>query len=288
MPHPRSGLSFHLSQRRCLIIVRTVHIPYEAGDVFTLLPIGDIHLGNKTCDVTKLKRNLESVTDKTLIVGLGDWLDSIIIKDEKRYRKSLDDSETESVIDEQINRCAEIFAPYSKNILGLGDGNHEENIISRCGTNPVKRLSEKLSTPEHTIIYLGYSWLLQLALRQKDGAGRKVIIRGHHGWGNASRTEGADITKYSHDTKFWAADIFLYGHTHKLKSNDVEEGRVTGEESWQTFQKKMVVCGTYQRTYTNNTTATYAERMGLPPVSVRNPIIFIKPIRLGTEITVQH
>lgn len=274
------------------MIVKTIPIIYNYGDIFTLLPIADIHLGNLTSDLSKLKKDLQAINGKTLIIGLGDWLDSILVKDKKRYRKALDATESEAIIDKQIEQCAEIFRPYADKLIGLGDGNHEEKIIDLCGTNPTKRLCEKLSTQEHEVIYLGYSWLLQLVFRKDEveggGQTRTIIVRGHHGWGGGSRTEGADITKYSHDVKFWQADIFLYGHVHKLKTNDVEEGRIIGQDKWITVQKKMIVCGTYQKTYTNDTTATYAERMGYPPVSVRNPKIFIKPEKIGAKITVEH
>lgn len=251
------------------------------------MPLSDIHYGNTTCDVKKVKRDLSEVGDKHIILGIGDWLDSIIVKDAKRYAKSMDASKGDAIIDEQIDELAEIVRPAAKQIVGLGDGNHEEVIIRQCGTNPIKRLCEKLSTSEHTVKYLGYSWLLRLLFRSQNGNGRTVVVRGHHGWGGNSRTEGADITKFSHDVKFWQSDVFLYGHVHKLKCNDVEEGRITGNNKWATFKKRMLVCGTYQRTYSNTTTATWAETKGFQPTSIGHPKIFIRPNKEWVEMKVQ-
>ena len=30
--------------------LRTVNVPYKTGDVFSLYPIGDVHLGSVNCD----------------------------------------------------------------------------------------------------------------------------------------------------------------------------------------------------------------------------------------------
>jgi UDP-2,3-diacylglucosamine pyrophosphatase LpxH len=259
------------------VIARTIDIPYKYGDTFKLLPLADIHFGHKTCDKQKLRQDLkEKVDEQTIIIGLGDWFDMLIVKDAKRYRKAHDDTEGEAIIDEQIEGLADLLMPYKNNIYAVGDGNHEDTMIA-LGTNPIKRLIKLLSDKEHVIEYMGYTWLLNLQFRETQGRGRGLIIRGHHGWGGSSRTEGADITKYSHDVKFWQADLFLYGHVHKLKFNLIEEGRMIGKDKWKTYQKKMCVCGTYQRTYSNNTSATYAERSGFHPTSIQCPVIYLKP-----------
>lgn len=189
-----------------------------------------------------------------------------------------------------MNKLYEIFHPFASNIIGLGDGNHEAEIIRRAGTNLIKRLTEKLSTDKHKVLYLGYSWLIRVIFSKPPdwNKGRTVIIRGHHGWGGNTRTEGAAVTKYSHDVKFWRADIFLYGHDHKIKTDDVEEGRIIGETRWKTFTKRMLVCGTYDRTYSNTPEATWAEERGFPPTDLRSPRVYIKPDMDWVKLRVEH
>jgi hypothetical protein len=267
------------------MIARTITIPYKYGQTFKLLPFADIHYDgkgkNSICDVSKLKKDLkENIDDNSLIIGVGDWFGGIIPSDVKRYRKEHDAAEGEDILDESIDGLAEIFMPYREKIIAIGEGNHEDSILQHCGTNMIKRFVEKLNDGlEKPILHLGFSWLLKVLFSENGARIRPVIIRGHHGWGGGSRTEGADITKFAHDVKFWQADLFLYGHVHKLKVNDLEEGRMIGDNNWKTYLKKMVVCGTYQRTYGQGTTATYAERRGYPPTSIRVPVIYLKPNR---------
>ena len=278
--------------------VATINIEYDAGDRFKLLPLSDIHYDgkgrNSLCDMNKLRKDLrERVDEKTIILGIGDWFGGILPSDVKRYNKDHDAAAGNTILDEQVNGLAEELMPYREQIYAIGQGNHENSILLHCGTSLIERLIEKLNIGiQKPIIYMGYSWLLQLRFRKfkndKHEMSRAIIIRGHHGWGGGSRTEGADITKFAHDVKFWQADLFLYGHVHRLKINDVEEGRIIGDSNWKTFLKRMVVCGTYQKTYSNSTSATYAEIKGYPPVTLRHPIISLTPDRKsGVNIKVE-
>lgn len=274
--------------------VETISINYQYGETFKLLPISDIHYDgrgkNSLCDVAKLRKHLkEQVDEKTIILTVGDNFGGIIPSDVKRYRKAHDSADGEDILDESINGLTDEFMPYREQIYGFGDGNHEDSILQHCGTNLTKRLIDKLNNGiKKPILYLGYSWLLQIKFNQDAGRVRSLIIRGHHGWGGGSRTEGADITKFAHDVKFWRADLFLYGHVHKLKLNDIEEGRMVGDNGWKTGLKRMCVCGTYQRTYSKSKSATYAEKKGFPPTTIRHPLIYLTPSReSGVDIKIE-
>lgn len=266
------------------MLVETINIPYKYGDQFKLLPFSDIHYDgrgkNSTCDMNKFRNDLKKVDEKTIIIGIGDWFGGIIPSDVKRYRKAHDSAEGEDILDEQVDGMAEELMPYREQIYAIGEGNHEDSILQHCGTNLIKRLVQKLNDGiQKPILHMGYSWLLQLRFREGEGRGRSMVIRGHHGWGGGSRTEGADVTKFAHDVKFWQADLFLYGHVHKFKLNDIEEGRIIGDKDWKTYKKRMVVCGTYQKTYSNGISATYAEKKGYPPTTLKHPIIYLSPDR---------
>jgi hypothetical protein len=52
-----------------------------------------------------------------------------------------------------------------------------------------------------------------------------------------------------------------------------------GDNSWKTYLKRMLVCGTYQRTYSASRAATYAEKKGYPPTSLRHPVVYLSPDR---------
>lgn len=253
--------------------VTTHRLTYEYGKKIRLKPIADVHLGNQACDVKAFKEFLQDSDESTLFIGIGDLLDSVIVKD-KRYRKSSDATDGDSIVDEQIDRAEDLLSPYKNQILGLGDGNHEDTIIRIAGTNPIKRLCKRLDVP-----FLGFSGLFRLVFseqkdNQRPSRGRTVIIRYHHGWGGGSRTQGADLTKYSKDIAYWQADIFLYGHVHKKQTDEIPRMGIVGD-TLIAKDKQIAICGTFLKTYTKDT--TYSEVKGYPPISVGGVCVEIRP-----------
>jgi UDP-2,3-diacylglucosamine pyrophosphatase LpxH len=258
----------------------TIHIPYIYGETIKVKPLSDVHLGSRHCDIKAMKQYIGEPDPKTYIIGLGDMMDCIIVSDSKRYRKNGDDIEGEDIIGESVNRWVDILTPYRDQIMGLGIGNHEDNIVKRCSINPIKAICDRMAVP-----YLGYSFLLRLLFREEQGRGRTVIIRGHHGYGGGSRTQGADLTKFSKDCAFFDADIFLYGHVHKLQYDTVPRLSLVGD-TLTAKDKHMVICGTFLKTYSGTTDVTYAESAGYPPAKIGGAVISIKPSTPWVDISV--
>lgn len=257
------------------MIVATFRIPYKYGETIKIKPIFDVHYGNKYCDVKAFKEYLKDSDENTYFFGGGDLMDSIVVTD-PRYAKHADATETGAIIDEQVEGLFEILKPYK--MLGIGRGNHEDVIIRRCGTDPAKRLARKLDCK-----YLGLSGLIRLQLHIEKSHSRKVVIRWHHGWGGGSRTQGADLTKYSKDGMHWDADVFLYGHVHRKQADRIPRLGLSGEQL--ISKPKLVgICGTYLRTYSKTTDSSYSELKGYPPTEIGGLVLNITPKRHWVKI----
>jgi len=258
------------------MVTAKIRIPYTYGGSIKIKPIFDVHAGNVACDIKEFKKYLaEGNDDDTWFIGGGDLMDSIITSDLKRYQKSSDATKGDEVIDEQVETMRDLLLPYKDKIIGLGIGNHEENITKRCGTNPMKRLCSELG-----VMYLGYSFLLALGIYDSGNSNRsiRIVVRGHHGWGGGSRTRGGEITKYEKDMGKWDADIFIYGHGHKKQADRMPRLGLQGEHLIAKPQL-LVLCGTYLKTYLKSSDSTYSERAGYPPVEIGSPTIIITPGR---------
>lgn len=262
-------------------IVDTVRINYRWGDTIKIKPIADVHFGSKNCDMKALHEYLGKPDPKTYFIGLGDLMDCIIVSDSKRYRKINDALESEDIIGESVATWVSVLYPFRKQIIGLGIGNHEENIIKRCSVNPMKMLCDSLDVP-----YLGYSFLVRVILSEKGNRGRTVIIRAHHGWGLGGRTIGGELTKYSKDLAQFDCDIALYGHTHRLQADTMPRLAIMGDRLV-SKEKHLVLCGTFLKTFSEGTDCTYAEAMGLPPAKIGGAIISVKPNRSWVTIKVE-
>ncbi len=246
------------------MIILTKEIPYRyTTKPITIIPMFDIHYGSRMCDVAALKHDLDTMDwENTYMFGGGDWLDSIITHDMKRYRKSSDDTKGDDIIDEQISRIYDIIAPHREKLIGIGVGNHEDTITIRCATNPMKRLAGMLNVP-----FLGYSSLIRLKFQRKKASTRTVVIRCHHGWGGGSRTQGADLTKYTRDVGYWDADVFCYGHVHRRQSDKYPRLGLVGERLI-SKPKIIMICGTYLKTFTMDENPSYSEKEGYPPTEI--------------------
>lgn len=257
-------------------------IPYKYGDTIYLKPFFDIHKGHSACDFKQFKQDLEDTCEQTYYIFGGDTLDSIVVKD-PRYRKSSDAALSEAIIDENIEEMVEILQPYKSRIIGFMRGNHEDQVLKHASTDITARLSRRLETED-----LGFSGLLRLKFREKiknkrSFRSRTVIVYYHHGWGGGSRTQGADLTKFSHIVKHWEADLFLFGHVHKKQSDYIARLGLCGEKI---ISKPIpiVICGTYLKTYLKSKYPTYSEVSGYPPTVMGSPVISIKPWREWVKI----
>lgn len=261
------------------MIATTYRIPYnDFHDVIKIKPIADVHLGNTYCDVNAFLEYIKEADDSTYYVGIGDFFDAIITSDLKRYQKHADATETDAILDEQYERGKEILWPIRKRIIGLGRGNHEDTIIRMAGTDLVKRLCDDLECE-----YLGYSGLIRIILRKETGAGRSIFIRWHHGWGGGSRTQGADLTKFSKDTMHWDADVYLYGHVHRKQSDRIPRIGLSGQKII-SKPKLIGICGTFLKTYSDTTDSTYSERAGYPATEIGGITLCIKPKRHWVKV----
>lgn len=264
-----------------------IRLPYSGNDTIKIVALSDVHIGNRNCDLKRLKSDLSKIDELTYIIDMGDLLDSIIVKDAKRYQKSSDDTKGDAVLDEQIETAYDILKPYKEKIIGLTLGNHELAILKYCSTDPTRRLATLLSTIEHKVLYLGMSWLMQIVLVHKSGGhSRTVVFRGHHGWGGGSRTQGADLTRYSRDVAYYSADVFLYGHVHRLQSDTIPRLGIFGNRLI-SKPKQMAICGTYLKTMSSSEVPTYSEAGGYPPVEVGCATIEIKPINDWVKIDIK-
>ena len=231
-------------------------------EIIRIKPIFDTHLYNSACDEKALRKVITEQEENTWYILGGDITDSVIVSDLKRYRKSIDGTKGDAIIDEQVKKAIEIFTPVKERILGIARGNHEDSILKHCGTDITQRMCDALGT-----LNLGYSGLFRLQLSQNGNRGRTIVIRYHHGWGGGSRTQGADLSKYSRDVAYWDADLFLYGHVHRLQTDTIPRLGLSGDKLI-SKPKLMCLCGTFLKTYTAGTEPTYSEVKGYPPVSV--------------------
>lgn len=249
-------------------------IELNPSEMIKIKPLSDVHYGSSYCDVSAFREFLQDSDDNTYFIGVGDLFDAIIVKD-IRYSKCNDATKTDAIINEVVFELCDILKPYASRIIGLSRGNHEQTVIRRCSVDPIDIVCRILN-----VRYLGYSYMLELVINNKS-----VFIRGHHGWGRGSRTQGADITKFSRDIVHADADIYLFGHVHKLQHDWINQLAIK-KNKLVSKPKLVCICGSFQKTLTTTTDASYAEVEGYPPSVIGGLVITIKDANKGLYISV--
>jgi hypothetical protein len=208
-------------------------------------------------------------------------LDSVIWTDTKRYTKSSDATESDDIIDEQIEGLYKIFESKKDKIITCLAGNHELQVSKRHQTNPMRRLCKKLGTT-----YLGYSGFLKLILHEDGNRVRTVLFYLNHGFGGG-RTLGADLTRYHQTLNYYDATIYCFGHSHQKHWTPVEKIGVRGNKIVHE-ERHLIVAGTYLRTLSDDTNSTYGEEKGFRPVSLGCTTLNIRPTNTFADIWVDR
>ncbi len=195
----------------------------KRGDVVTIYPIGDCHIGSRGCAETKLREHIKTIANDPLgfAIGGGDIIDAIKPQDSKRFdfdtlpdwliegdalttREKLND-----ILRQQLDRAVDILAPIQDKLLGLIEGNHEYTIRKYYNENVQGALCRRLDVPDLTD-----EALVRLQFIRRGRVDSLVILYIRHGYGSG-RTPGAEPNKLARMLAEWEiADICFSGHTH--------------------------------------------------------------------------
>lgn len=211
--------------------IHTVRLDVKSGWFKDFLFISDCHYDSRKCDRKLLKKHLDEAIERNAgIIIDGDWFDVMQGKYDPRGGKYdiRPEYKQANYLDCVINDAAEFLTPYAKNIVLIGQGNHETNILIRLETNIIERLVEKLNSglTDHRIYMGGYSGWIKFFFIRNQARFNKVLKYHHGAGGNAKRSKGilsADI-----DQMQWPdADIIIKGHDHNKWYLPVTRDRLT-------------------------------------------------------------
>lgn len=256
-------------------------IEYRRPDIFYLYPFFDPHLGAVESAEKALEKKVTECANRGkygLALGGGDWHDSITSKD-KRWRTNgiADWVEKRNIIDSQRRRSTEIFKPLADEgqLIGVGTGNHEEEIHRRHDDDLIRNVCRDLKVP-----YAGYQCYYVLKFVRTGKQTHEIIIHSWHGAGSA-QTEGARLMRLVRLVNEIEADIYLMGHLHAMTSHTPDrlicrKGRV------RSIKLAATICGSWLKTYNQPDEGeiqdpTYGEEKGYKPSRIGMPIIRITP-----------
>ena len=178
----------------------------------TIVPIGDVHLGNKDCQISNIKKLINYIAETPNVYCTlgGDIIDNGIL-----YGKNIGVLEQVKTPMEQIKTAVELFKPLADKgkILCIISGNHEQRSEKCTGLNGAYLMACELGL---TNIYRNNMAIMKILIgtrknNKKLGRHQTYTILVHHGKGSAE-----SAIKKDHDfmNYFSGLDIITTHHTH--------------------------------------------------------------------------
>lgn len=251
---------------------------YARPDWFTLVPIGDIHLGHVACDERLLAATIKRIADdpRCYWVGLGDYCE-YINKADKRYDPEqvapwVRSEPRGRMAQVQTERITELFKPIAHRCLGIVEGNHETAIRRKFEYDPyyeiVKAVHGAAQLPLDTRIGLGFEGWLELRWYRmpepKRSATHRLRVYLHHGF-VGGRLAGAKALNMQRVLWNHECDLCLMGHSHNTSSG--REAREALDRSGRVVEHvgKGAFCGTFLGEPVSTESSPYYKEAGYFP-----------------------
>ena len=219
----------------------------------TIIPISDVHIGDKTANLKAFKEVLERIKNEpnTYAIVNGDICNFALKTSKSDVYEGL------SPMTEMLE-ATKYLEEIREKLLIISSGNHEDRLIKETNVDPLFIISKQLGLED---IYCPSWWYLYLSFGNTN-KGRPALytLTGYHGSGS-SQTTGAKANKVKKMSQVVLADIYLMSHVHEpiqtkgvIFTPDYQHKSIVKKEMYYCISNAFVE---YE--------GSYAEKMGLIP-----------------------
>lgn len=255
---------------------------------YSIVPIGDIHVGNAGCDEEKLKQTVKFIQQtESKWIGMGDYAEFIQMNDPRFDLQSLAEwiqvEHLGDLVGAQRDRLIDIIQPIASQCIGLIEGNHERAIRKHYERDIYLEIvtAIKKAGKINSDLALGVSGWVNLkfyrTVEGRRGGSRQIRIFAHHGF-VGGRLAGAKALNMQRWLWSHNADIVIFGHSHNtmVMAEAIEELSMTGKVIYR--PRFGCFSGTFVRTSVPNR-ETYPERRGYLPLPTGGVRIRLLPYK---------
>lgn len=225
----------------------------------------DLHLGSARCDYNLIKSRIEFVknNENTYAIILGDLINN-------STKASVGDVYEEQISPmNQIKLAVNLFEPIKDKIIGVTAGNHERRSYKSDGIDLTYFFCKELGVEDR---YDYTSCVLFMTFGEvEDNHKTTYTLYMTHGDHSGGRTIGAKANAVQRRSNIVNADITVVGHTHAPLAFYDERFEI--DMKHHTVVKRETLCVNAGATLDYE---AYAELVGLPPSSKRNPSIVLR------------
>lgn len=204
----------HTSHNVC-----TVHFDYvyDGWEQWVLIS-SDRHHDSMWCERDLEIEHLELAKKRNaLIVDCGDVFDVMQGKYDPRrsYRDLRPEYKAENMLDLIVTDAAKFYAPYARQFLVIGRGNHDQKAMQSSGTDIVSNLVHRLNTDGGGNVQVGgYGGWVRFMFAIGGTQRLTKRLKYHHGSGGGGPVTRGVIQTNRQAVYLPDADIVTNGHTH--------------------------------------------------------------------------
>jgi hypothetical protein len=255
---------------------------------YSIIPLGDIHLGNIGCDIEKLKKQINYIKEKENCywIGMGDYVDCINYTDKRFDPTTIAKpfvNNLANCVPLQIEELMKTLNPIKNKCLGLHRGNHEEKIRLKY---------------HHDLIYeMRKLWDFNVPDLEDSAITRLRFVYDKEDYTNmysfdifsthgnvGGRKGGAKVNRLEDLIGYVDANVYLMAHSHiKLTFS---RGVIYVDKNLNMKYKKRIlaVTGCYMNGYIENG-SNYVEKWNYPPTSTGSVKIMFNPRRHDIHVS---
>lgn len=199
------------------LLDRSIRLPSKCSTL-TIIPFGCLHSDDPGFNQDLWNQCVEEIrtTPHCLAIGCGDYR-NFLRTTARRYLKAyVADEESWRDMDAMVRREVDHFTkkhlePIKHKLVGLADGNHLYEFST--GGNDTQMMCRLLDVP-----YLEKLSIIRLTVELGHHDRTRVLrILVHHGdWSSGYTRIGGDLNAAEMKAMGWDADVFIFGHTHRL------------------------------------------------------------------------
>ncbi len=174
------------------------------GDFIRIVPLGDLHCGNRAALLEKFQEYVEyvRVTPDTYVLIMSDMMENVLPSTAQKYPGAMFDQCMSP--EEQKIWTKDVLKPIAPKIIGWLDGNHNMRSWYAAQMSPEKDIARELG-----IRWFGLDALLTIQVGKN-----RYSIHATHGTGSAI-SAAAVAQKLQQQAKIYpGADVYLRAHHH--------------------------------------------------------------------------
>jgi len=247
-----------------------ITVPSKYKEVI-IVPFGDIHLGNKACDLESLKKQLRWLYDtkNAYVIGMGDYVEASITNSPGLYDQS-------QFLNEQLETMVKLLTPLAKEgrIIGLLVGNHEHRATKATSLDITNWMCKALK-----VKYLGWGSLNEIKIKNHNSKKYQTYtLYAQHG-ASGARKRSSKLNAVINLEDIAQAEVFCMGHVHELSNNHsvrvgISDGRIIN------IKTHYVLTGSYL-----NYWQSYAHMKAMPlNIGIGSPKIKLSTVNHGVTV----